>query len=381
MARLLIATTMDITLRAFLFPFAQHFRTQGWRVDAMARGSSRSPECIRAFDQVWEAQWSRYPLNQRNLLNMSRYMRAVVETEKYDLVHVHTPVAAFVARYALRKLRRSGIPKVIYTAHGFHFYQGGNPFKNRAFLGIERLAGRWTDYLVVINREDEQAAKTYHIVPSDRVWYMPGIGVNTAYYNRDAVTASELARVREELGVTKDAPLFLMVAEFSPGKRHRDALMAFARLKRANAHLAFAGPGPLMGKMQQLASNLGLNGRVHFLGFRRDIPVLMRASVATLLPSEREGLPRSVMESLLLEVPVIGTNIRGTRDLLAGGGGLMVEVGDVEELAKSMSWILDHPEEALAMGRQGRLQIETNYDQKHILTLHEALYAEALKEI
>ena len=145
-----------------------------------------------------------------------------------------------------------------------------------------------------------------------------------------------------------------MIAEFVPGKRHRDALAAFARLGRPDVWLALAGTGPLVDEMKRRAAELGVADRVRFLGVRRDIPALVRASVAVLLPSEREGLPRSAMESMSLGVPVIGSRIRGTADLLEGGCGLLVPVGDSAALADALARILDHPEEAREMARRGR---------------------------
>jgi glycosyltransferase involved in cell wall biosynthesis len=373
--KLLMVTTIPGTLRAFLLHFAHHFRKLGWRVDAMAQGISDSAECLQAFDRVWDVKWSRNPLDPRNLIIAPKIIRDVVAQEAYDIVHVHTPVAAFVSRYALKDFRKQGKLKVIYTAHGFHFYRGGKPLKNTVFLNLEKFAGSWTDYLIVINREDEEAAKRHHIVPSERVRYMPGIGANLDYYNADAVSQTELEKVRQELGITQENPLFLSVAEFIPRKRHQDVILAFAKLDRLQVHLALAGDGPLMAEMQQLASDLKVKERVHFLGERGDIPTLMRASAATLLASQQEGLPRCVMESLCMEIPVIGTEIRGTRDLLEGGNGLLVKLGDINGIASAMAWILDHPEEAQQMGKRGRENM-VNYDLPHILKLYEALYAE-----
>lgn len=380
MNRLLVVTTIPATLRAFLLPFAYYFRTKGWRVDAMAHGVSACAECLKAFDQVWEVEWSRNPLDPQNLRVAPRQIREVLAHEGYDLVHVHTPVAAFVTRYALNGLRKRGRLKVIYTAHGFHFYPGGTPTKNAIFLALEKLAGRWTDYLVVINREDEAAAKRYRIVPTERVRYMPGIGVDIEHYSPNAIPEAEVVRQRLELGLDLGTPLFLSVAEFIPRKRHQDILRAFARLERPKTHLAFAGTGPLIEEMQRLASALGVQNQMHFLGRRQDVPTLMRASVATLLPSEQEGLPRSVMESLCMETPVIGTEIRGTRELLEESCGLLVKVRDVEGLAQAIAWVLDHPEDAQVMGKRGRERMAA-YDLRHILKLHEALYTEVIKEV
>jgi glycosyltransferase involved in cell wall biosynthesis len=380
MNRLLIVTTIGATLRGFILPFAYHFRDRGWRVDGMAKGVSTCPECLQAFDRVWEVEWSRNPLQLQNLMVAPQQIREVVEQEGYDIVHVHTPVAAFVTRYALNGLRKKGKPKVIYTAHGFHFHRQGKSLKNAIFLALEKLAGQWTDYLVMINREDEEAAKRYRIVPHERIRYMPGIGVDFKYYNPDAITESEVGRVYQELGLAAEAPLFLSVAELIPRKRHRDLLQAFAQLGYPDVHLALAGDGRLLEQMQQFAIELGIQKQIHFLGFRRDIPTLIRAADAVILASEQEGLPRCIMEAFCLETPVIGTRIRGSQDLLEGGCGLLVEVGDVEGLAQAMNWILEHPVEAQLIARKAKERIAA-YELGHIMELHETLYAEALQEI
>src|SRR5207237_617615 len=122
MPSLLMVTTVPEMLYGFLLPFARHFRACGWRVDAMAQGVSSWPDCVQAFDRVWDMEWSRNPVHPRNMLVAPKGVRDLVAREGYDIVHVHSPVAAFVTRLALRRLRKQGKPRVIYTAHGFHFY-------------------------------------------------------------------------------------------------------------------------------------------------------------------------------------------------------------------------------------------------------------------
>ena len=378
MPRLLIVTTIPGMLRAFLLPLARHFATQGWQVDAMAHGLSECAECRATFQHVWDVDWTRNPLKLCNLQVAPRQVRTIVEDAGYDLVHVHTPVAAFVTRLALRRLRRRGRPKVIYTAHGFHFHSGGSPLKNAAFLALEALAGRWTDELVVINREDDAAARRHRIVPPEHVHFMPGIGVDTGRYDPAKVADADVAGVRAALGLVADVPLFLVVGEFIPRKRHQDALRAFATLSDRRAHLALAGDGPLREPLRRLTAELGLGGRVHFLGFRRNIPALVRASSAVILVSAQEGLPRCVMEALSLEVPVIGSDIRGTHELLADGCGLLVPTGDVPRLVEAMMYVLNDPEEARAMGRRGRAKMRAGFGLDAILRRHDELYAQTL---
>ncbi|PAX60013.1 glycosyltransferase family 4 protein [Brunnivagina elsteri] len=377
MKKILMVTTIPATLKGFLLPFARHFRNRGWQVDAMASGVSTCATCQELFDQVWEVEWSRNPLDPRNLMTTPNVIQDVVRQEHYDIVHVHTPVAAFVTRYALRNLRKQLRTRVIYTAHGFHFHPGGKALKNSLFLALEKFAGSWNDYLVVINRDDEQAAKRYWLNPPERVRYMPGIGVDAEYYNPNAISTPDVERVRQEMGINADTSLFLSVAEFNPGKRHRDIIHALAKLNRDNICIAFAGTGPLMGAMQQLASELGVENQVKFLGFRKDITTLICASVATILASEREGLPRSIMESLCLEVPVIGAEIRGIRDLVTQDCGYLFPVGDIQALADSIAMIADNPQKAQIMGKKGRDRMAA-FELRQVIDLHEKLYTEAL---
>jgi glycosyltransferase involved in cell wall biosynthesis len=379
MPKLLMVATVSSVFRDFLFPFANYFRSQGWQVDAMASKISACPRCIKTFDQVWDIEFSRNPRDLKNLFLAPKTLRAVVEKEQYDLVHVHTPIAAFVTRYALNSLRKQNKTKVIYTAHGFHFHADGNLLKNALFLALEKLAGAWTDYLVVINHDDRLSAQRFRLVPRKKIVYMPGIGVEPNYYNRDHVSAVAISQLRQELNLAPHHQIFLAIAEFTLNKRHRDMVRALAHLGRPEIHLVIAGfgPKPLMDATRELAIELGVEKQVHLLGYRQDIPTLICSSVATLLVSEREGLPRCIMESFCLDTPVIGTNIRGTRDLLAEDRGLLVTVGDIKAIAAAMNWILDNPQKSQLMGQKGH-EYMSNYDIKNILKLHQDLYEQAL---
>jgi glycosyltransferase involved in cell wall biosynthesis len=377
MTRLLVIATVSETIRGFLLPWAAHYQAKGWQVDALAQGVSGCSHCVEAFNQVWEMQWSRNPLNPLNLGVAPRRLRAIAQG--YDLIHVHTPVAAFVTRFALRSLRHQGKVKVIYTAHGFHFHRNGSRLRNGVFLALETLAGSWCDRLVVINQDDQKAALKEGLVQPDQLYYMPGIGLDLSHYSGQSLSETERNQIRQELGLQQEDVLFLAIAELIPRKRHADILQAIAQLQEPQIHLAVAGDGPLAQSLRDLSQQLGLAHQVHFLGFRSDIPQLMSASRASMLVSEQEGLPRSVMESLAMGLAVIGSRIRGTEDLLANGGGRLVEMGDVSGIAQAMKWMLDHPDEAAQMGQQGRQQVSP-YDISNILALHDALYADVLVE-
>lgn len=374
--RLLVAATVATTVRAFLLPIAQRFQEKGWRVDVIAKGVAKDSVCQSTFERVWEAEWSRNPMHPRNLM-MARRLRSLVVEHGYDIVHVHTPVAAFVTRFALDDLRREQNVQVVYTAHGFHFHPMGGAVRNRLFTSLERKASNWTDFLIVMNRDDLRAAKERNLIGLDRLRFMPGIGVDRCRYSSSSVSHSDLNQLYEELGISKSSPVLLMVAEFVERKRHADAIRAFSKLAHPQAQLLLAGNGPLFASMKLLAANLGVANRVHFLGDRNDIPALMKASRAVILPSSQEGLPRCILEALSMGVPAIGSRIRGTTELLERHAGLLVDVGNIDQLTQAMQWMIDNPAAAEAMGQAGRLQSEA-YDLTNILRMHEELYQEAL---
>ncbi len=375
--RLLIATSVPSTLTAFLLPYAQHYRGLGWTVEALSNGVTSNETCVAAFDAVHEIGWTRKPTDPGNLIEAPARLRQVVREGRYDIVHAHDPIAAFVTRYALRGMRAAGAVKVVYTAHGFHFFRGAPPVQATVFKVVERVASDWTDKLIVINQEDLAAAKAFPLGRRGGVVYMPGIGVDTSKYGRAGVDPAGAERVRRELGLVEGQPLLTMVAEFNPGKRHKDAVAALAASGLDDATLALAGDGPLVDEVLALARSLGVGERVRALGYRHDIPDILAASTAVLLPSEREGLPRSLMEAASLELPLIATRIRGITELVTPETGILHDVGDVPALAAAMRRLVDDPAAAREMGRKGRLAM-AKFDLKNVIGLHDELYAEVL---
>lgn len=372
--RLLQVTTIPETIEAFLLPFAQRFRARGWRVDAAARDASSNEACRASFDAVHDVNWSRNPLDPTNL-KAAKQVRAIVTTGTYDLVHVHTPVAAFVTRYALR---HSVKPKVLYTAHGFHFYAGGNPVKNAVYRNLEKVAGRWTDGLVVMNGEDQRAALEHKIVPAEKLTFVPGIGIDIEQMRSKAAKGPAREQVRASLGVPQDEALFIMVAEFIERKRHVDAVRAFAQAaERLRAHLLLVGAGPESARVQALIEELGLSSRVHLLGYRRDVPSLIAASDALILVSSQEGLPRSIMEGMALGTPVIGTSIRGVTDLLDEGAGWLVPLGDVGAIAAAMVELGADAALRSRVAAAARQRV-VRYSTAEVMDAYDKVYAELL---
>jgi glycosyltransferase involved in cell wall biosynthesis len=266
----------------------------------------------------------------------------------------------------------------VYTAHGFHFHEAGGRLPNAAFRLAERIAGRWTDRLIVINDEDERAARRHRIVPAERLVRMPGIGIDTVAYAPSSVEPSAIARYRDELAVPPGAPVFVVVGELNANKRQADAIEALARLAHREAVLVLVGIGPLRPRLEALATDRNVADRVRFTGSIPDVPAVLVGATALVATSAREGLSRSVMEALSLEVPVIASTARGNRELV-GDDGRIFPTGDVTTLARAMDWFIEHPAEARALGRAGRRRMVETYDIARLIARHEALYAELLR--
>lgn len=374
----LFVTTVTNTLRFFLAPYAAHLRALGWRVDAAANGAAGDPALRDAFDHAYDLPLTRSPFNVPRLVRSERAIREVLEISRPDIVHVHSPIAAFVSRLAVRRLPADRRPAVAYTAHGFHFHGGGNPVTNAFFLGAEKMAGRWTDRLIVINAEDHVAALRHRIVRPSRLVRMPGIGVDTDVFSPTGVADADVGRARAALGAAPGDPLFVVIAEYNRNKRPGDAIRALARMRHTEARLALAGGGPLQARLEELATRCGVADRVRVVGFVDDIRPMVAGATALVLTSRREGLARSIMEALALEVPVIASTARGNRELVSPDSGRLVRTGDVGGYAAAMDWMIDHPRERDAMGLRGRVRMVEQYDVRTLILRHEDLYRQML---
>lgn len=375
----LFVATVPITLEAFLIPYADHFRSEGWRVDALANGASSCEPIAEHFDARFDVAWSRNPFAPSNLQGTVRRVRDIVRAGRYDIVHVHTPVAAWVTRYALRRgTRPKSGPIVVYTAHGFHFYRGQRALPHTFFRTMERVAAPWTDVLVTINAEDYQAASRF-VNPPTKLLLIPGIGVDTERYAPGGVTIAEASRVREELRISEDDFLLTMIAELVPTKRHRFALEALAEAHAENVVLALVGDGPADEQIRADVDRLGLRDRVRFAGYRKDIPVVLAASDALLMCSEREGLNRSVLEAMASGRPAIGTDTRGIADAIGSEeSGWIVPKDDSRALAKAIREAASNPDEVKRRGTAARKRACAEFSLQRVIDAYDGLYHEAL---
>ena len=262
---LFVATVVRLHINMFHKPFIRWFHEQGWQGDVAANNDDEDPnECVIPYcDNHYVMPFERSPFKKGNL-EAYRQLKALLDREHYDIIHCHTPMGSVVARLAAGSARNQGT-KVLYTAHGFHFYKGAPLVNWLVYYPIERILSRRTDVLFTMNQEDYRRAKTFH---AKRVELVNGVGMDITRFAE--ATAEEKQAVRRELGLEKDDVFAISVAQLIPRKNHTALIRAVAKLADPKFHLFIVGDGVQEAELKALAAELGVEDTVHFLGFRRD---------------------------------------------------------------------------------------------------------------
>ena len=229
--------------------------------------------------------------------------------------------------------------KVIYQAHGFHFYKGA-PFKNwLLYYPVERWLAHYTDAIITINNEDYERAKKFKLKGHGKVYYVPGVGIDTSQYCSDRQIRIEK---RKELGLEDDDIALISMGDLIERKNYPVAIEAIAKVGKSNLHYYICGQGPDEEKLISLAEELDIKNQVHFLGYRTDIKELLQAADIFLFTTLQEGLARSLMEAMASGLPCIASKIRGNTDLLNdSNGGILCD--SLEEYAAAIHKITDDP--------------------------------------
>ena len=342
----------------------------GYSVDVMANfeeGSITSAERVAQYKQelvdrgvgVYHVPIPRSLFKIRNIFSSYKMIKAKVDKENYNLVHCHSPIGGVVCRLACRKARKRGT-KVIYTAHGFHFFKGA-PLKNWIlFYPVEKMCAKVTDILITINGEDYSRAKAWKSVD---VKYVPGIGVHTDRFSLDAVEDSSL---REQLNFTTDDFVFMSTGQISVRKNQEAIIRAISKINNPKIKYLIVGTGELEKQLKLLAKELNVENRIIFAGYRGDVNKLLRVVDAFIFPSLQEGLPVALMEAMASGLPVICSNIRGNTDLIQHGeGGYLVEPRDYSGYAEAMLELYDNYDNLEEM-RSVNIETMKSFDTKVI---------------
>lgn len=325
-------TTVSRTINAFLIPHIEMLLDNGYEVDcACSIDKPVDKELQNKGVKIFEVPFSRNPLGIGNIKAFMRLME-LQRINNYDIVHVHTPIAAIYGR--LLKLGYSNL-KTIYTAHGYHFLKGGSKLSWLIYYPIEKIMAKFTDVIININKEDYKITKE-KLKPRSS-YLLNGVGLDLSKYKK--LSNDEILEKKKELGINDNDFVVLMIAELNKNKNHIQLINAIEILKEkySNIKALCIGDGQNKEILNESIISKNLQNDIFMLGYREDVNKLINISDIGILMSYREGLPRNIMEFMASGRKVIATNIRGCRDLLCNETiGTLVNVGDYEETAKAI---------------------------------------------
>jgi glycosyltransferase EpsD len=334
----------------FNYPFMQWFKEQGYEVHYASMGEE-AVDC----DQHFVVPFERSPFKLNNVRAI-RQLKRIIDREGYDIIHTHTPMGSVVTRLAAINARKNGT-RVMYTAHGFHFFKGAPLLNWIVYYPIEKIMARYVDTLLTINKEDYERAKRKL---STDVRYVSGVGIDPRKFDV-VMSDAEKLELRQSLGLKKDDFVLFFVAELNDNKNQAMLLRALERVHYTmpNAQLLLAGKDTLNGKLHRMANELGIDKNIRFLGYRRDIPQLLKIADVSVSSSRREGLPVNIMEAMYAGLPVIVTACRGNSDLvLDGKNGLVIAQDDDDAAAKAITKLYHDETLRSDFGEQGKALVQ-----------------------
>jgi len=361
---------VDFTLRYILAPLIDGMQDTGWRVTAVC-GDEGEVAGLRARGySIITLVISRGFNPLRHFWSLLRLI-ALFRREKFDVLHAHTPVAALLGRIAGRI---AGVPLIVYTAHGFYFHEEMRSLPKAIFTFLEWLGGRCTDLLFTVSQEDARTAIAKKFVPAERVLAV-GNGVDVSRFNPP--TARPAAETRAELGIPVDAIVIGIIGRMVAEKGYGEFFTAAAGVARQvpAAHFLVIG-GQLASERDQgfgvllEKARAELGNRLVIAGVRNDVPDLCAAMDVFTLPSYREGLPLSIMEAMHMGLPVVATDIRGSREEVVNEEtGLLVPTRDARALEEAFMRLVVDEGLRKRMGSAGRARAVELYDQARVVAV------------
>ena len=339
--KVLIVTTSASMIQQFCMPSVELLQELDYEVHVACNfheGNNISPDMVHQFitslDEKGvfhhEILFSRKMVDLSANISCFHQLKHLVNKEKYSFIHCHTPIASLIARL----VGRSTHTKVMYTAHGFHFFKGA-PKKNWILLyPAEWYASFMTDILITINQEDYMRAKKH--MHAKHTMYIPGVGIDLNKFGKAQI---DVQKKRTELNIPTDCTLLLSVGELNENKNHQRVIHALTQLPE-NVHYAIVGIDHLDGYNQKLAEELGVADRVHILGYRKDVSEIYAMSDIFVFPSYREGLSVSLMEAMATGLPCVVSKIRGNSDLIDENRGELFDPFSTESCLYAIQKVL-----------------------------------------
>lgn len=351
--KILFVATVRSHIGQFHMPFIRELKARGVEVHAAFKDNSADKPGLdlSAIDKTFEVPFERQPLRPNNI-KAYRELKKIIDGNGYDAVHCHTPMGAVITRLAAKSARKKGT-KVIYTAHGFHFFKGASIKNWMLFYPVEKHLSKYTDCLITINSEDCELAHKKKF-RAGKIYKVHGVGVELDKFK--AVDADEKARLRAEYGYDGDTFIMIYPADLSVRKNQPmlfDALQKIAE-KNKNVKLLLPGQPIRLEEYKRMVSERGIADNVEFLGYRRDINNLVGLSDLSVASSFQEGLPINIIEAMAMGNAIVATDVRGNNDAVEDGvNGYLVPVGDSDLMAEKILELMNDREKLRTFGENG----------------------------
>lgn len=336
--------------------------------------ATNSTKKLNSVDEAFKISINRSPFKYSNIKAVFQ-LKKIIQREKYDLIHTNTPMGAVITRLAAMKYRKKNNIKIIYTAHGFHFFKKC-PFINYIlFYPIEKMLSKYTDLIITINQEDYEFAKKHF---KTNIEYIPGIGFEKEKFNTN-LTKKEKEKFRKENDLELDDYVISYVAEISNRKRQLYLLKVLKKMKLTNEKILLIGDNRKSKKISKQILKYGLEDRVKILGFKNNISNYIDISDLIISVSKQEGLPLNIMEAMYKNKPIIVTDCRGNRDLIQNDiNGIVVGIKDEQGLINSINLLKENPKYAKKLSNKNRTIVE-KYSIDSVLPIMEKIYKNTLK--
>ena len=357
MKKVLLTATVQSHICQFHKPLAEMLHQKGYEVHVAAKDNLAEKQGLSLdfADKVFDVPFSRSPKSKDNLAAY-KALKKIIAENGYDVIHCNTPMGGIVTRLAARRARRKGT-KVIYTAHGFHFYNGAPKSHWLFYYPIEKMMAKYTDVLITINEEDYALARKKLKVP--KICKMNGVGIPFERLETKACRED----VRRELGLAEEDFVLLSVGELNKNKNNIVVLKAMAQLKNPHLKYVVLGNGPLREELEREIEALGLAAQVQFVGYTRDVGKYHKAADAFCFASLREGLGLAAIEAMHSGLPLITSNVHGINDYSKNGvTGFSVAPHSVEEFAKAIQTLMGDRGLCAEMGEHNKRASEIYSD-------------------
>jgi glycosyltransferase involved in cell wall biosynthesis len=299
----------------------------------------------------------------------------LIRRERFAVVHTHCSKAGLIGRVAGRL---AGAPVVVHTFHILAAHDGLSPWRRRAYLFLERRVRSYAHRYVAVAPRLAREAVEQRVAPPGRVVVVPSA------VDLESIPAHADRGTRADLGIDDDAEVVGTVGRIVAQKAPLDFVRMCALVSRVRPDVVFVMVGDTTLESSGLeeetrleAQRLGV--RILFTGFRADAPRVAATFDVYVVPSRYEGLGRALTEAMASGRPVVASAVNGVPDLVEPGvTGLLAVAGDVDAMADSVLWLLDHPEEAAMMGEQGRDRVRSHFATATMCHGLDELYTELL---